>query len=488
LSPSFFAGDNMATGTTSSSLKAQLKTKSRARREALGAQQTAMLSTASVRNDLCPDLELVRRPLNSLKAPARRLRKVEKAQVERVKRAIESLGQCVPILITAAGEIIDGETRRQAAQELGLQEVWCVIVDHLTPEQVRLLRLQTNRIQELGSWELDELRLEFSELLTLDLPLEVTGFALAEIDQIVLSGDPEEEGEEEGLKPDEDAPPVCRPGDIWALGDHVVACGDSRDNDLVGCLFEEGLQARLVLTDPPYNVPVAGHVTSGEHREFAMASGEMSREQFASFNRDWMAAALPHLRDGGLLAPFIDWRSVALMIEAGEALGLSLLNVIVWAKTNAGMGSLWRSQHELLPVLKMGKAPHINNVELGRYGRWRSNVWTYPGASSLGSDARDGLKAHPTTKPVAMLVDALLDVTDPGDIVLDPFLGSGSTLIAAERTGRMCRAIEIDPAYVDVAIRRWIKETGQEPNLLNPGRRASDPDLLRAPSEEEIDR
>ena len=219
--------------------------------------------------------------------------------------------------------------------------------------------------------------------------------------------------------------------------------------------------ARLVLTDEPYNVPIRGHVTGGPHREFAMASGEMSASEFFAFNLAWMKAALDRLVDGGLFGAFIDWRGLPTVHAAATQLGLIPLNLVVWAKSNAGMGSLYRSQHELLPLFKKGDGAHLNNIELGRSGRWRSNLWVYPGASSLGSDARKGLQDHPTVKPTAMLADALLDVTARGDLVIDPFLGSGSTLIAAERTGRRCRGVEIDPLYVDVILRRFEAETGR---------------------------
>jgi DNA modification methylase len=200
-----------------------------------------------------------------------------------------------------------------------------------------------------------------------------------------------------------------------------------------------------------------------------MASGEMSEDEFLAFNEAWMRAALPHLHEGGLLGSFIDWRGYATANAAAMKLGLAPLNLIVWVKTNGGMGSLYRSQHELLPLFKKGSAPHVNNVELGKRGRWRSNVWTYPGASSLGSDARRGLKDHPTVKPTALLEDALLDVTNRGDIVIDPFLGSGSTLIAAETTGRVCRAVELDPLYVDVIVRRYEAASGAPAVLIETG-------------------
>ena len=228
-------------------------------------------------------------------------------------------------------------------------------------------------------------------------------------------------------------------------------------------------EARLILTDEPYNVPVAGHVTSGVCREFVMASGEMSDAEFRAFNAAWMEASLRHLCDGGLFGTFIDWRGYPAVIAAAQQLGLAPFNLIVWAKTNAGMGSFYRSQHELLPLFKKGKGFHINNVELGKNGRWRSNLWTYPGASSMGSEARQGLQHHPTVKPVAMLEDALLDMTERADIVLDPFLGSGSTLISAEKTGRRCRGLEFDPLYVDVIVRRYEAVTGRPAVLESTG-------------------
>ena len=234
--------------------------------------------------------------------------------------------------------------------------------------------------------------------------------------------------------------------------------------------MEDDAPARLILTDEPYNVKIAGHVTGGRPSRVrdGLRRNEPTRE-FLVFNVAWMEAVLPYLCDGGVFGTFIDWRGLPTVHAAAAKLGLVPLNLVVWAKTNAGMGSLYRSQHELLPLFKKGTAPHINNVELGKRGRWRSNVWTYPGASSLGSDARRGLKDHPTVKPTAMLEDALLDVTKRGDIVLDPFLGSGSTLIAAERTGRVCRGVELDPLYVDVIVRRYEAATHNPAVLAETG-------------------
>ncbi|CCB66768.1 putative Site-specific DNA-methyltransferase (adenine-specific) [Hyphomicrobium sp. MC1] len=254
------------------------------------------------------------------------------------------------------------------------------------------------------------------------------------------------------------------------MGDHRLIQGDARDREAYQRLIGADEGAQLALTDVPFNVPIQGHCTGqAHHREFQVAHGELSREEFDVFNRDWMQLASSVLVDGGLLATFIDWRSVELILSAGRELDLGLLNIIVWSKSNAGQGSLWRSAHEMLPVFKKGSASHKNNVELGRWGRYRSNVWTYPGASSVGSDAREGLAVHPTVKPRAMLEDALLDITDRGDVVLDCFLGSGSMLLAAEATGRICRAIEIDGRYCDVAIHRWQQMTGYEAILEETG-------------------
>ena len=257
-------------------------------------------------------------------------------------------------------------------------------------------------------------------------------------------------------------------GDIFVIGEHRIICGDATDAEVYGKLLESQ-QARLVFTDEPYNVPIGGHVTKGDHREFVMASGEMSEAEFAAFNRAWIHQASNWLCDGGTFGTFIDWRGHPVVHQAATEEGLSALNLIVWSKTNAGLGSLYRSQHELFPLYKKGDAPHVNNVSLGQAGHWRSNVWIYPGASSLGSDSRKGLIYHPTVKPVAMCQDAILDLTHRGEIVLDPFLGSGSTLIAAERAGRRCHGIELDPRYVALILNRFQIVFGKMATLADTG-------------------
>jgi DNA modification methylase len=461
------------------SLKRQLKGKSRRRREELARLATPGAAPRALRNDALPPLELTYVPLDDLRSPARKVRVRDAAHVREVAASMSALGFCNPVLIGKNNVVLDGEARLEAARLLGLGRAPCVRIDHLSEDEQRLLRLAVNRLGEKGQWDLDELKIEFEELILTDTPIEISGFSPDEIDQIVI-GDELEAVEQGPLAPVPGAVAIARPGDMFQLGPHRLICGDATDPTVLRLLMHGDPDARLVLTDEPYNVKIAGHVTGGAHREFAMASGEMSDEQFLGFNVAWIEAALPHLCDGGVFGTYIDWRGAPTVAAAAAKFGLTPLNLIVWAKTNAGMGSLYRSQHELLPLFKKGDAPHVNNIELGKRGRWRSNVWTYPGASSLGSDARRGLQDHPTVKPTAMLEDALLDLSNRGDIVLDLFLGSGSTLIAADKVGRVCRGVEFDPLYVDVIIRRYEAATGEAAALVETGERFADLAARRA--------
>jgi DNA modification methylase len=461
------------------SFKEKLKGKSRRRREDLTRLAAPAAAPRALRNDVLPPLEIVYVPLGELRSPARKVRMRDPAHVREVAATISALGFCNPILIGKNNVVIDGEVRLEAAKLLSLGRTPCLRVGHLSEDEQRLLRLAVNRLGEKGQWDLDELKIEFEELILADAPIEISGFSLDEIDQIVI-GDDEDAIEQGPLAPDPGAVAIARLGDMFQLGPHRVICGDARDAAVFRLLMDGDPAARLVLTDEPYNVKIAGHVTGGAYREFAMASGEMSNEEFLGFNIDWIEPVAAYLCDGGVFGTFIDWRGLPTVHSAATQLGLAPLNLIVWAKTNAGMGSLYRSQHELLPLFKKGDAPHVNNVELGKRGRWRSNVWTYPGASSLGSDARRGLQDHPTVKPTAMLKDALLDLTDRGEIVLDPFLGSGSTLVAADKAGRVCRGVELDPLYVDVIIRRYEAVTGDTAVLTETGERFADRAARRA--------
>lgn len=411
-----------------------------------------------------PDLAITYRPLDALKLPKRQLRLHSKRDINQLARLIDQLGVIMPLAIAADGEIIIGAARFAAAAQLGIERVPTVELAHLTREQQEVLRIADNKLVENGTWDTEALGLSLKELsvANLQFDLELTGFHQAEIDRLILSldGDPDPVPE-----PDVPAgPAVTKPGDIWILGDHRIACGSALDPEVYGALMG-GKRAAIMVTDPPYNVPIAGNVGGlGKihHREFAQASGEMSPEEFTRFLSGMMALAVQHSQRGALHYVFMDWRHLTEMSAAIAANYGTPQNLCVWVKNNGGMGSLYRSRHELIFVCRCPGGRHRNNVQLGKFGRNRSNVWEYDGATTFSRRGDEGnlLALHPTVKPVQMLVDALLDASVRGDLVLDPFLGSGSTLIAAERTGRACRGIELDPLYVDTAVRRWQAHTG----------------------------
>ena len=362
--------------------------------------------------------------------------------------------------------MVAGHGRLQAAKSLGMPRVPVVTLNSLSEADKKALIITDNRLAELSGWDRDMLAIEYQGLLDLQFEdLEVTGFSLGEIDTIL---DEASEKTPEGPGPEDDVPPVVaepvtRKGDIWILGSHRLLCGDARCPDDYARLLD-GEHADLVLTDPPYNVRVDGNVSGlgkVRHEEFAMASGEMSEAEFTAFLSTFLGCAKAHSRDGAILFVFMDWRHLFELTCAGREQDLTLKNLVVWAKDNAGMGTFYRSRHELIFVFKNGDGAHTNTFELGQHGRYRTNVWEYAGVNTFRTGRLDELAMHPTVKPVAMLADAIRDVTERGAIVLDPFAGSGSTLIAAEKTGRRARCIEFEPKYCDVIVRRWQAYTGK---------------------------
>jgi DNA modification methylase len=413
------------------------------------------------------DMEIEHVPIAQLKPYPETPRIHNRKKRRKLASLLRRFGQVVPVVVDKAYQIIDGHAVVDALKELGSEDVAVTIVRNRTLAEIRALRLALNRIVEEAKWDQGKLRTELFELLELGFDLELTGFDAIEIDMTLNIEQPTtgivEEALAEDLEPASEAKVVAR-GDVWLLRDHVIACGDSQDAELLRRLMGER-KAAVVFTDPPYNVKIRGFVSGlgkTTHREFAMASGEMSEEEFKSFLVRFLAALLPLLVNGAILFVCMDWRHLREILDAGDHADLELKNLCVWAKSNAGMGTFYRSQHELVLVFKHGDAPHQNNFELGQRGRSRSNVWSYRGVNTFGKDRMELLGAHPTVKPVALVADALRDVSRRGEIVIDPFLGSGSTLLAAEETGRVCIGVEIDPAYVEVAIRRWQKQTGRD--------------------------
>ena len=319
---------------------------------------------------------------------------------------------------------------------------------------------------------------------TYDINVETLGFAVAEFDLMLDGSDVAETNEDEADPPAKLA--VTRLGDIWVLGGHRLLCGNALDDDAFVRVMG-GKKARLTFSDPPYNLKVEGMISGlgkVKHREFAMASGEMSRPDFIAFLTQYMVNCAAHSIDGAVHFACMDWRHLLELITAGEAAFDKFLNLVVWNKTNAGMGTMYRSQHELVGVFKSGKAPHTNTFGLGDTGRYRTNVWTVAGANTFRSGREADLSDHPTVKPTTLVMDAIKDVSRRGEIVLDCFCGSGTTLLAAEKTGRIGRGIELDPIYVDVAVRRWQTLTGKAAILEGDGRSFADISLARAPTVE----
>jgi DNA modification methylase len=413
-------------------------------------------------------------PIDSLKPYARNARKHSKKQIAQIAKSIQKFGFCNPVLVDNDNAIIAGHGRVAAAKLLGIKQVPTVRLAHLSEAEKRAYILADNRLAEKAGWDREILAIELQALVSFDFEVELTGFETAEIDLIL-----DEAREAAGKTSDgEDAiptysagPAVSRPGDFWQLGSHRLLCADARSPESYARLMGDST-AQFVFADPPYNVPIDGHVCGLgriRHAEFAMGCGEMSQAEFTSFLQAVFAQLKAYTVDGAIHQICMDWRHMGEMLAAGHAVYSELKNLCVWSKNNAGMGTFYRSRHELVFVWKSGAARHINTFELGQHGRSRSNVWEYPGVNSMKPGRLEELAMHPTVKPVALVADAIKDCSRRNDIVLDPFAGSGTVLIAAERTGRFARAIEIDPHYVDVAVRRWQHYTGKPALLMETG-------------------
>ena len=404
-------------------------------------------------------------------------------QIKQIAKSVKEFGFNVPVLIDAQGKVIAGHGRVLACQMLGITIVPTISLEHLTETQVRAFMVADNKLTENSTWDEGLLRQQFKALaeVELDFDLEATGFEVGEIDVMLEGPAPSHSGKEDpaDLIPDSlSEPQVSRPGDQWALDRHRVYCGDARDEASYSRLMA-ARRATMVFADPPYNDPIDRYVTGFgkiHHREFSMASGELSAAEFTEFLGKILRHLARHGVDGVLVFVCMDWRHSEELLAAGRSVGMELKNVCVWVKESAGQGSLYRSQHELIFVFKHGKKPHRNNIQLGKYGRYRTNVWTYRRVNALSrnSEDRDLPNHHPTIKPVDLVADAILDCTARRDVVLDPFLGSGTTVMAAERTGRICYGMELDPRYVDLAVRRWQAFTGGHAIQESTGRTFND--------------
>lgn len=420
------------------------------------------------------ELKVLYKNLNELQENPKNSRVHSEKQVAQIAKSIDSFGFNNPVLIDQNGVIIAGHGRYLAAKELELEEIPTVCLSHMTPDQIRAYIIADNKLAENAGWDKDILKIELEYLMNLDLDFDatITGFELPEIDLIINNEGIEEakskkEPNEDFFETTVDIPERVKKGDLWKLGEHLLLCGDALNEHSYQVLMGSE-KAQMIFSDPPYNVKIKGNVTKQKHHEeFAQASGEMTKAQFTEFLKTAFSMQAKYSVDGSIHFQCMDFRHMTEILNARESVYADLINLCVWDKGTGGMGSLYRSQHELIFVFKNGTAPHINNVELGVHGRYRTNVWKYPGMHASNPQAKILAKLHPTVKPVPMIMDALLDCSASGDIVLDSFGGSGSTLIAAERTKRKARLIELDPHYCDVILYRWEKLTGKCAELCN---------------------
>lgn len=409
------------------------------------------------------DHKIVDRSIADLKPHKTNARTHSPAQIVQIADSIEKFGFLNPVLVDSDGRIIAGHGRIAAAKKLGFQTIPTICIDGMNEADRRAYIIADNRLAELAGWDDEILKLEFAGILELDasFDLEVTGFSETQVLNLVTDGSADE-ADQNISKIDDSKPPITKLGDIWQLGDHRLICGDARDPAVYDLLMD-GSRAQMIFTDPPYNVPIDGHVCglgSVKHEDFAMAAGEMSAAEFTKFLSDTFEQMARTSTDGAIHYICMDWRHISEIMAAGNKHYTELKNLIIWNKDNGGMGSFYRSKHELIFAFKNGSGKHINNFGLGDTGRYRTNVWDYAGVNSMHEGRAEELAMHPTVKPVAMIADAILDCSKRGGLILDPFCGSGSTIIAAEQTKRKAFAIELDPKYCDVTIKRWQSQTG----------------------------
>lgn len=424
-------------------------------------------------------LVITYQPVAKLKSNPRNSRIHSKHQVRQIADSIKEFGFVNSLLLDKDGMVVAGHGRLEAAKLLGIVQVPTILLDDLSPDQLRAFAIADNRLAERAGWDTSILAVELQHLLSIDTKFDVTitGFEMPEID-LLLSAPTDKSDPDDSFEKSDAPNATSQPGSIWQLGRHRILCANAIEQDSYSILLGKK-RADVVFVDPPYNLAIAGHVSgngSVHHREFPMASGEMSEFEFTSFLTSSLRLLARYSANNSIHFICMDWRHVGELIAAGRQVYESLINLCVWIKNNGGMGSFYRSRHELIFVFRNGKGKHKNNVQLGLFGRNRTNVWEYPTINTLSKTGDEGnlLALHPTVKPVSLVADALLDCSSRGDLVLDAFLGSGSTLVAAERTGRCCFGIELDPIYVDTAVKRWQRYTGDHAIDTVSGKRFND--------------
>jgi DNA modification methylase len=421
---------------------------------------------------------IIYRTVADLKPYAGNPRLHSERQIVQLAASIREFGFVLPVLITVESEIIAGHARVLAAARAGLAEVPVIVADHLSKAQIKAYRLADNQLSLQSTWSNELLRIELADLIEIaEVPIEVLGWNTGEIDAILSIDDGSDEPDDD-IVPEPPARPVAIRGDLWLLGKHRLLCGSSLDPDSWERLMD-GAIGSMVFTDAPYNLPQKHISGTNRHESFSMAAGEMSFDQFVAFNASYLENMKKHLKDGAVVMACMDHAHILELMTAARQTGLHHLNLCVWKKSNAGLGSLYRSHYELILVLKQGRSQHVNNILLGKNGRYRTNVIECAGANSFGPSRMQDLKDHPTVKPRQLVADFIRDVTKHGDVVLDAFSGSGATISACEMTGRIGYAIEIEPKYIDVAIRRFEQQYGQKAVLEATGQTFDEIKALR---------
>jgi DNA modification methylase len=413
-------------------------------------------------------------PVRSLTPARRNARTHSKKQIQQIAASLQRFGVINPLIADDQGRLVAGHARAEAAKLLGLKFLPVIRLSHLSEAELRAYTLADNKLAEHAGWDRALLAVELGDLIDLapaeGFDVTVTGFEMGEVDSLLTDMD-SGKLEPEDVLPALPAQPVTQNGDLWLIGRHRLLCGDAQLPRNFTRLMNGTLAAAAFL-DPPYNLRVSSIGGRGRirHPEFAFGSGEMQPQQFQRFLSKILANGIRASAEGAIHFVCMDWRHIADLISVGRKLYRDILNLVVWNKSNAGQGSFYRSQHELIGVFRVGERPHKNNIELGRFGRNRSNVWTYAGVNTFGRGRMEALAAHPTVKPTALVADALLDCTARGDAVLDQCAGSGTIFLAAEKVGRVAYGLEIEPRYVDVAIQRWQNLTKLEATLEGDGR------------------
>lgn len=411
----------------------------------------------------------------ALKEHPRSARRHTKKKITNLAESMQLLGFNVPLIIDNEGQLLAGHARLAAAKKIGMDQVPVIRVTHLSEIEARAFMLAENKFALNATWDFELLADELKELIDVGFDAVLTGFSEAEIDLTICNADEARVNRSvkspENVVPAPPAIPVTKRGDLWQLGRHRLLCGDARDPLAYRQLMVADV-ADMIFTDPPYNVPIPGHVSGlgrVKHDNFAMGCGEMTSRDFMGFLALTLGLAAQSCRDGAIADVTMDWRHIGELLEAGNAVFSELKNICIWNKLRGGMGAFYRSQHELVFIWKIGTAPHTNNFGLGETGRHRTNVWDYHGVSALTATGAEALDMHPTVKPVALIEDALKDCSRRGEIILDPFGGSGSTLIAAQKCGRVARSIEFEPHYCDTIIARYQRYTGETATLASTG-------------------